>query len=108
MSVDPAKSNAAPPSDVGCLAASRSGRHPDPETHADAGAEPADSVELSGASPSLVERSDEAERVPVGTLSPERMRDVLRRLADNVHDSTEARDVIARRVQKDLGLSTTE
>jgi hypothetical protein len=55
-----------------------------------------------------MERSDEAEQVPEGTLSPERMRDVLRRLADNVYDSIEARDVIARRVRKDLGLSTRE
>ena len=108
MSVDPVKSPAAaaPPCDVGRLAASRSRRHP--ETPAEGSAEPADSVELSAASRGLMERSDEAERVPEGTLSPERMRDVLRRLADNGYDSTEARDVIARRVRKDLGLSTRE
>jgi hypothetical protein len=44
------------------------------------------------------------ERVPQGTLPPERMREVLRRLADNAYDSPEAQDVIARRAQRDLGL----
>jgi hypothetical protein len=48
------------------------------------------------------------ERVPQGTLPPERMREVLRRLADNAYDSPEAQDVIARRVQRDLGLSARE
>jgi hypothetical protein len=45
-----------------------------------------------------------SERVPRGTLPPEHMREVLRRLADNAYDSPEARDVIARRARGDLGL----
>ena len=48
------------------------------------------------------------ERVPHGTLSPERMREVLGHLADVTYDSARVHDVITHRVQKDLGLSTTE
>jgi hypothetical protein len=44
-------------------------------------------------------------RVPQGTLPPERLREVLRRLAANAYDSLEAQDVIARRVERDLRLS---
>ena len=61
-------------------------------------------VELPMTLRTLPDGSD-TERVPQGTLPPERMREVLRRLAENVYDSTEVRDVIARRVQRDLGLS---
>jgi hypothetical protein len=45
------------------------------------------------------------EGVPQGTLSPERMRQVLRRLADGTYLSPQTQDVVARRIQKDLGLS---
>jgi len=36
------------------------------------------------------------------------MREVLRRLAENAYDSAVAQDVVARRVLKDLRLSTRE
>jgi hypothetical protein len=52
---------------------------------------------------SLLDGSD-TERVPQGTLPPERMREVLRRLADNAYDSAEAQEVIARRALRDLRL----
>jgi hypothetical protein len=61
-----------------------------------------DKVELPMTLHSLQDGSD-TERVLQGTLPPERMREVLRRLAENVYDSPEAQDVIARRVQRDLG-----
>jgi hypothetical protein len=68
---------------------------------------PRERVELSMALRTLPDESG-TERVPQGTLPPERMREVLRRLAENVYDSAEAQDVVARRVRKDLRLSTRE
>jgi hypothetical protein len=47
-------------------------------------------------------------RVPVGTVSPERMREVLRRLDQGHYDSPEVQDKVALAVLQDLGLSRTE
>ena len=79
MSVDPLKSNA-PPLDRGHISAA---------TH------------------SLVDGTEEANRVPEGTVSPERMREVLRRLAQDHYSSAEVQDKVAHAVLQDLRLSRT-
>jgi hypothetical protein len=66
---------------------------------------PRETVELSMALRTLSDESG-TERVPQGTLPPERLREVLRRLAENAYDRAAAQDVVARRVLKDLRLST--
>ncbi len=48
---------------------------------------------------------DEAGAVPQGTLSPERMQTVLRRLADGFYDRAAVRKEVARRVALDTGNS---
>jgi hypothetical protein len=45
---------------------------------------------------------DEAGAVPQGTLSPERMQRVLRRLADGFYDGAAVRKEVARRVAPDI------
>jgi hypothetical protein len=55
-----------------------------------------------------VDQTDEADRVPEGTVSPERMREVLRRLDQDHYSSTEVQDKVAHAVLQDLGLSRTE
>ena len=84
MSVDPLKSNALP--------------------HADSGV----SGRASAASRSLVDRTDEANRVPEGTVSPERMRAVLRRLQQDYYSNAEVQDKVAHALRQDLGLSRAE
>ena len=101
------KSPAVPPSDAGPRVPGPSVRQPDSPAPGEGDLElvdvPRDKVELPMTLRSLPDGSN-AERVPQGTLPPERMREVLRRLADNVYDRPEVQDVIARRVQRDLGL----
>ena len=53
-------------------------------------------------------RIDEAGMVPQGTLSPERMHTVLRRLADGFYDGADVRTEVARRVAPDIGNSRPE
>jgi hypothetical protein len=83
-------------------------RQPDTPAPGEGKVEPVDvlrdKVELPMTLRSLQDGSD-TERVPQGMLSRERMREVLRRLAEHAYDSPEAQDVIARRVRRDLGLS---
>ena len=67
-----------------------------------------DRMQLSAASPSLIDRTDEANRVPEGAVSPERMLAVLRRLQQDHYSSAEVQDKVARAVHRDLGLSSTE
>jgi hypothetical protein len=67
-----------------------------------------DSVQLSAALPSLVDGTDEANRVPEGAVSPERMLAVLRRLQQDYYSGAEVQDKVAQAVRKDLGLSRTE
>jgi hypothetical protein len=55
-----------------------------------------------------VDQTDEANRVPEGTVSPERMREVLRRLDQDHYGSTEVQDKVAHAVLQDLGLSRME
>ena len=62
-----------------------------------------DRMPLSAASPSLVDGTDEANRVPEGAVSPERMLAVLRRLQQDHYSSAEVQDKVAREVRKDLG-----
>jgi hypothetical protein len=109
MSDDPLKSQAVSPSDAGLLATDRSAGHPGSPVASEENVEQRDetgaNVKLPTALGNLPEESA-MERVPQGTLSRERMDEVLRRLADGTYDSAEARGVIARRIQKDLGPST--
>ena len=72
---------------------------PDSAAAGEGNAEPTD-VPRDRVEPLMID----TERVPQGTLPPERMREVLRRLAEHAYDSVEARDVIARRVEGDLRL----
>ena len=81
MSVDPLKSNAPPPLDHGYASA---------------------------ASHTLVDGTEEANRVPEGTVSPERMLAVLRRLQQDYYCSAEVQEKMAHAVLQDLGLSRTE
>ena len=55
-----------------------------------------------------VDQTDEADRVPAGTVSPARMREVLRRLDQDHYSSAEVQDKVALAVLQDLGLSRTE
>ena len=107
MSDESLKSPAFPPSDAGARAQGPPARQPDSPAPGEGNVEwvdvPRDKVELPMTLRSLPNEPDTG-RVPQGTLPPERMREVLRRLADDAYDRPEARDVIARRVQRDLGL----
>jgi hypothetical protein len=69
---------------------------------------PLDRVHLSAASHSRVEGTEEVNRVPEGTVSPERMREVLRRLDQDYYSGAEIQDKVAHAVLQDLGLSRTE
>jgi hypothetical protein len=68
---------------------------------------PRDRVHLSAASHRLVEGTEEANRVPEGTVSPERMREVLQRLAQDHYSSAEVQDKVMHAVLQDLGLPRT-
>ncbi len=52
--------------------------------------------------------ADEANRVPEGAVSPERMRAVLRRLQRDYYSNAEVQDKVTHAVRQDLGLSRTE
>ena len=111
MAVDPMKSNSLTPADVSRLGAAGSVRRG--EAASDIKSEPAaasgDRVQLSPASRTLVEQADEADRVPQGTMSAERMHEILRRLAsDHYQQSSDATEAVARGVRRNLGLSTSE
>jgi hypothetical protein len=69
---------------------------------------PHDRLQPSAASHSLVDGTDEANRVPEGTVCPERMLLVLRRLQQDYYSSAEVQDKVVQAVRKDLGLSRTE
>ena len=51
---------------------------------------------------------EEANRVPEGAVSPERMLTVLRRLQQDYYSNAEVQDQVAHAVRQDLGLSRTE
>jgi hypothetical protein len=112
MSVDPLKSPGLSQADAGRIGASASPRRPDAaatsETPAESPASPADRVQLSAASRSLHEQADAAGAVPHGTLDPERLREVLRRLSGEFYQGAEVRNAVAAGVRRDLGLTTTE
>ena len=109
MSVDPLKSNALAHADASRTGSSSAARRSDAAVENQSEQPvPADSVQLSAASRSLVEGTAEADRVPQGTLSPERMREVLRRLDQDQYSSAEVQDKVAHAVLRDLGLSRTE
>ena len=84
MSVDPLKPHALPHADPGVCGPT------------------------SAASRSLVDWTDEPNRVPEGAVSPERMRAVLRRLQQDYYSNAEVQDTVAHAVRQDLGLSRTE
>lgn len=112
MAVDPMQSNPPTQADVSRLGAAGSVRRPESaaESRAEAAAAaPGDRVQLSATSRTLVEQADDADRVPHGTLSAERMRDILRRLAsDHYQHDADVAEAVARGVRRDLGLSTAE
>jgi hypothetical protein len=60
------------------------------------------------ASHSLVDGTEEANRVPEGAVPPERMLEVLRRLDQGHYSSFEVQDKVAHAVLQDLRLSRTE
>lgn len=110
MPVDPLNSRGMPATH-GRVAGSRPS--PQKETSVDgqqdeAGHSSGDSVALSDASRALVSGAGNADAVPQGTLSPARMREVLRRLADGFYDSSDVRAEVARRARPDIGLSRPE
>ncbi len=111
MSLDPLKSRALVSSDPSRVAGSQQSRRqevPGEELQSDAPQASSDSVELSAASRGLIGRADEADSVPQGTLSPERMHAVLRRLADGFYDGADVRAQVARRAAPDFGNSKAE
>lgn len=65
---------------------------------------PLDRVHLPAASHSRVD-GQEGNRVPGGTVSTERMREVLRRLDQGYYSGAEIQDKVALAVLTDLGLS---
>jgi hypothetical protein len=69
---------------------------------------PLDGVHHAAASPSPVDGTEEANRVPEGAVSPERMLAVLRRLQQHYYRSAEVQDKVAHAVRRDLGLSRRE
>ena len=76
--------------------------------HLNSNAPSHDRGQLPAAPPSLVDGTDEANRVPEGAVSPERMLAVLRRLQQDHYSSAEVQDKVAHAVRKDLILSRTE
>jgi hypothetical protein len=68
-----------------------------------------DRVELSDTSRSLVDKAGETSGAPPhGTISAERLREVLDRLKANFYDRPEVQDRIARGLSKDPGSQPTE
>ncbi len=65
-------------------------------------------VDLSTAPGSPLEGGETADAPPHGTLSADRLREVLERLKSNFYDRPEVRDQIARRLAQDLGSQPTE
>jgi hypothetical protein len=62
-----------------------------------------------GASGSRVEQEGErVEAPPSGTISADRLREVVDRLQSNFYERPEVRDRIARCVAQDLGIQETE
>ena len=110
MSVDPVKSNALAHADASRTASGSAARRSDASSVESQAEQPVatDSVELSAASRGLVEGTSDADRVPEGTISPERMREVLRRLDQDHYSNAEVQDKVAHAVLRDLGLSRTE
>jgi hypothetical protein len=109
MSVDRLSANM-PQTDAGRLDASQSARrtHETGERAASSGPETArpqvDTVELSAASKGLVERAGaSADAPPSGTLSADRLKEVLQRVESSYYDRADVRDKVADRVAKDLG-----
>lgn len=112
MSVDPLKSQPAPPSDAGrsdsAQAAQRAAARGDAAAAESSAPVAGDSVELSAASRKLIEQAGPAGEVPHGTVSADRMREVLGRLASGFYDRPEVQAQTARGLAKDLGTKPTE
>jgi len=90
MSVDPLKSNAMPHADTGRGGSSSGARCPD--------AHPTAESRLEQPAP------EAGDRVPEGAMSPERMREVLRRLELGHYNSAEVQEKVAHAVRQELGL----
>jgi hypothetical protein len=110
MSVDPLKSNALPHPDAGRCGPTSAARRPDGHPTVEISSEQpaADRVHRSAAWRSLVDRRDEVDCIPEGTVSPKRMREVLRRLEQDYYNGAEVQDKVARGIRQDLGLSRVE
>lgn len=111
MSLDPLKSPSVSQTDASRLGVGTSPHRAEAaggETPADRQGPAADRVQLSAASRTLLEQTDAADRVPQGTIDPERLRQVLRRLSGEFYQGAEVRDAVAAGVRRDLGLTTTE
>jgi hypothetical protein len=64
-------------------------------------AEPRDRVEISADVRELQERMAVGD-VPAGTMAPERLREVIQRLADGLYDSPQVLDRVVERLPADL------
>ena len=111
MSLDPLKSPSLSQTDASRIGAGTCPRRAEAaggETPADPQGPAPDRVHLSAASRTLLEQTDAADRVPQGSIDPERLRLVLRRLAGEFYQGAEVRDAVAAGVRRDLGLTITE
>lgn len=109
MSVDPLQSHNVGPSTDAAPAARRGMPDSDRKPAAGAACSAEDTVDLSDASGSPVEQAGErAEAPPYGTISADRLREVVERLESNFYDRPEVRDRIARGMARDLGPQRTE
>jgi hypothetical protein len=109
MSVDPLEAHNAGLSPEAAQAGRRAAPEGEGKPATDNARSREDRVELSDASRSPVEQAGEtAGAPPQGTISAERLREVLDRLKTNFYDRPEVRDQIARDLAKDLGAQPTE
>lgn len=103
MSLDPLKSRSLPPTDPPTVTRDEHAQRQEQGRSSDTPQVSGDSIQLSSRGP--MSRVEEAGAVPQGTLSPERMQTVLRRLADGFYDRAAVRMEVARRVAPDIGNS---
>jgi hypothetical protein len=103
MTVDPVNRGQVPspgPSHAG-KSESRQRARPDGHVKPETAETAADRVELSPAAKELRELAA-ANRPEANTISPERMKQVLQRIADGFYDRPEVIDEVARRLDTDL------
>ncbi len=81
-----------------------------PDTHAEAAREKTDRIELSDAARKLASEAPDVsqEITESGTLSPERLTTVTKRLSEGFYDNEAVHNEIARRLMPDLRTQTGE